>query len=312
VTPAGGAGAGDPRLEASFDAPGSIDLRLSLAPLRHGPRDPTIRFGRDGVWLARRTEAGPATVRVWSEPGEAAIHAQAWGPGAELAIGAVPGLAGLLDDPARLVAQHRIVRELQRRFGGLRFPRTGQLLPALIPAVTEQKITAGEAHAAYAALVLRLGEPAPGPVPLRIAPTGASLAALPYFEFHPMGLERRRAELLRRIGSLESKLEGLMARPPEEASSRLQEIPSIGPWTAAEACRSAFGDPDAVSLGDAHIPHLVAWALAGEPRGDDDRMLELLAPYHGQRGRVIRLLEASGIGFPRFGPRFTPGHIERI
>jgi hypothetical protein len=32
-------------------------------------------------------------------------------------------------------------------------------------------------------------------------------------------------------------------------------------------------------------------------------MLELLEPYRGHRGRVIRLLEAGGITAPRFGPR---------
>jgi 3-methyladenine DNA glycosylase/8-oxoguanine DNA glycosylase len=312
VIGAGGSGLANPDLEARFEAPGPIDLRLSLASLRHGPADPTIRLGRDGVWLGRRTEVGPATLRIWTEPGSRTVHAQAWGPGAEPAMAAVPGLAGLLDDPARLAPANRLIRELQRRFGGLRLPRTGQLLPALVPAVTGQKVTAEEAHAAYAALVRRLGEPAPGPVPLRLSPTGASLAALPYFEFHPMGLERRRAELLRRIGGLEPRIEGWTALPAAEASARLQQITGIGPWTAAEACASAFGDPDAVSLGDAHLPDLVAWTLAGEPRGDDARMLELLAPYAGQRGRVIRLLEASGIRIPRFGPRFTPGHIERL
>ena len=176
----------------------------------------------------------------------------------------------------------------------------------------EQKVTVGEAHSAYAALLRRLGETAPGPQPLRLSPTGARLAALPYFEFHPMGLERRRADLLRSIGRLESRLEGLMAKSPAEAYASLQRIPDIGPWTAAEATRLAFGDPDAVSLGDARLPDLVSWALAGEARADGARMLELLAPYPGQRARVIRLLEVAGIKIPRFGPRFSPRHIERI
>ena len=299
-------------LEARFDSPDRIDLRLSMAPLRHGRGDATIRFGRDGVWLARRTTAGPAAVRIWSDPDDRAIRSQAWGPGAEAALETVPGLAGLLDDPSLLVAKHRLIRELQRRLSGLRLPRTGQLLPALIPAITEQKVTAGEAQAAYAALLKRLSEPAPGPEPLLLPPTGASLAALPYFEFHPMGLERRRAEMLGRIGRVEVKLEAMANLPPADVSARLRLIPGIGPWTAAEACRAAFGDPDAVSLGDAHLPDLVAWLLAGEPRGDDARMLELLAPYQGQRGRVVRLLEASGLRSPRFGPRFSPGRIERL
>jgi 3-methyladenine DNA glycosylase/8-oxoguanine DNA glycosylase len=299
-------------LEARFDAPDPVDLQLSMKVLRHGPDDPTIRFGSDGVWVARRTEAGPACLHIWIEPSEAAVRAQAWGPGAGPALDAVPGLAGLLDDPSELVARHPLVRDLQRRFGGLRLPRTGQLLPALISAVTEQKVTAGEAHGSYAALVRRLGERAPGPMPLRLPPIGGSLASLPYFDFHPMGLERRRAELVIRIARLESQIEGCMALGPGAASLRLREIPGIGPWTAAEACRVAFGDPDAVSLGDAHLPNLVAWALVREPRGDDARMLELLAPYRGQRGRVVRLLEVSRIAIPRFGPRFAPHHMERI
>jgi 3-methyladenine DNA glycosylase/8-oxoguanine DNA glycosylase len=321
VTQAGGrdrgaagrdAAGSDAPVEARFGTPDQIDLRLTLAPLRHGYGDTTIRFARDGVWVARRTGSGAATLRIWSDQSDRSIRAQAWGPGADAALEAVPGLAGLLDDPTQLVARNGPVRELQRRLPGLRLPRTGQLLPALIPAVAEQKVTAGEAQAAYAALLKRLGETAPGPVPLHLSPTGASLAALPYFEFHPMGLERRRAELLGRIGRLEPKLEALSAGASDEAFARLNAIPGIGPWTAAEVCRVAFGDPDAVSVGDAHLPDLVAWALAGEARADDARMLELLEPYPGQRGRVVRLLEASGIRIPRFGPRFTPGRIERI
>jgi 3-methyladenine DNA glycosylase/8-oxoguanine DNA glycosylase len=299
-------------LEGRFPTPDPIDLRLSLEPLGHGPADPTIRFGTDGVWLARRTAAGPASLRVWAAPGKEAVMALAWGPGAELALEAVQGLAGLLDDPTALVPHHPLIRELQRRFPGLRMPRTGQLLPAIVPAITGQKVTATEAHAAYAALVRRLGEPAPGPTPLLLPPTGASLAALPYFEFHPMGLERRRAEVIKNVGRRESGIEALMATTAAEARSYLEQIPGIGPWSTAEATRAAFGDPDGVSMGDAHIPDLVAWALAGEPRADDARMLELLAPYDGQRARVIRLLEVSRIKIPRFGPRFAPRRIERI
>ena len=68
----------------------------------------------------------------------------------------------------------------------------------------------------------------------------------------------------------------------------------------------ALGDPDAVSVGDFHLPNVVAFALAGEPRADDARMLELLEPWRGHRARVIRLLEASGIQAPKYGPRLSP------
>ena len=120
------------------------------------------------------------------------------------------------------------------------------------------------------------------------------------------------AERTGRIALQAAAIEALAALPSDVARSRLQSIQGIGPWTAAEATRVALGDPDAVSVGDAHLPDLVAWALAGEPRADDARMLELLQPYRGQRARVVRLLEAAGIKIPRFGPRFAPRRIAEI
>ena len=55
-----------------------------------------------------------------------------------------------------------------------------------------------------------------------------------------------------------------------------------------------LGDPDAVPVGDLHLPREIGWALAAEPRANDARMLELLEPYRGNRFRLIRLLLASG------------------
>jgi len=94
---------------------------------------------------------------------------------------------------------------------------------------------------------------------------------------------------------------------PADARRRMTALPGIGAWTAAEVGLVALGDADAVSVGDYHLPNRVAWALAGEPRGDDARMLELLEPWRGHRGRVIRLIGAGGGAgggaAPRYGPR---------
>jgi 3-methyladenine DNA glycosylase/8-oxoguanine DNA glycosylase len=78
-----------------------------------------------------------------------------------------------------------------------------------------------------------------------------------------------------------------------DAHARLRAIPGVGPWTSARIAMLALGDPDAVLIGDLHLPHLVSSALAGEPRGSDERMLELLEPYRGHRARVVRLLMAG-------------------
>lgn len=99
---------------------------------------------------------------------------------------------------------------------------------------------------------------------------------------------------------------------PPDARRRLCVLPGLGPWTAAQVAVVALGDPDAVSVGDYNFPNLVSWALAGEPRGDDARMLELLEPYRGHRGRVIRLIVAGRLGPRRIVPRAALRSIKRI
>jgi 3-methyladenine DNA glycosylase/8-oxoguanine DNA glycosylase len=294
----------DVAVERTIPVDRPLDLRLTLGPLGHGAGDPTIRFETGRVWRATRTPLGPATVAL-ADMG-ATIRVTAWGPGAEWALEAAPALVGLDDDPTLLEPHHPIVRELARRMPGLRIGRTAAVMEALVPAIIEQKVTGTEARRAYRALVRVHGEPAPGPAGLRLPPSPDTIAALPYHAFHPLGLERRRADTLRRVASRARALEAAVALPLADAYRRLMALPGIGPWTAAEVGRSALGDPDAVSVGDFHLPNLVSWALAGEPRGDDSRMLELLEPYRGQRGRVVRLLEASGLRAPRYGPPMSP------
>ena len=202
--------------------------------------------------------------------------------------------------------------QLARRLTGLRIGRSRAVMEALVPAILEQKVTGSEASRAGRGLVARYGEPAPGPLGLLVPPDPAILAVLPYYELHPLGVEQRRAEVIRRVARHAAALEGLVAAAPGDVDRRLQSYVGIGPWTAAEVGARALGDPDAVSVGDFHLPNLVAWALAGEPRADDARMLALLEPWRGQRGRVIRMLEASGMTAPRYGPRISPRSIAGI
>ena len=300
-----------------------VDLRRTLAIHRRGPGDPTLRFSRDGsAWRATRTPDGPATLRLVAEG--AAIRAQAWGPGAAWAIGQAPELVGADDDAAgfaALLAGHALLRALNARFPGIRIGRTRRVLEALVPAIIEQKVTGDEARTAFIALVRRHGEPAPGPwdepsdrraAPMRVPPAPTTLAGLPGYAYHPLGLERRRADAIRFAAGRAARVEECMDLPLSDAYARLQALPLVGPWTAAEAGLRAFGDADAVSVGDFHLCHAVCWALAGEPRGTDERMLELLAPYAGHRARVIRLIESAGVQAPRRGPRMAARSITGI
>lgn len=289
-----------------------LDLRRTLGPLSRGRGDPTIHLEAGRAWWATRNPDGPAAVGVAARGDE--IRAEAHGLGAERALADIPTLLRLDHDPGPIPVGHPLVGQLARRLVGLRIPRTVAVLESLVPAILEQKVTGQEAHRAWTGLIRVHGEPAPGPESwrLRLGPAPATLAALPYYAYHPFGIEQRRADLIRGIAARAVWFEAIVGLPLDEGYARLTAVPGIGPWTAAEVGIRALGDVDAVSVGDFHLPNLVAFALAGEARGTDQRMLELLEPYRGHRARVIRLLELSGIRAPRFGPRLSGRGLEDL
>ncbi len=297
-------------LARTFPVTGPLDLRRTMLPLMRGTGDPTMLIGEREVWRATRTPDGPATLHLTLDGDR--LVAEAWGLGADEILEGAPGWAGLFDDERNFRPRHRVVTELHRRLRGVRLTRTGRPTEALVAAVLEQKVTGIEARRAYRRLALAAGEPAPGPVELVTPPDPAAVAAMPSFRMHPFGVERRRAERLIALCARAHEIDSLATLPPTTARERLETFPGIGPWTAAEVARLALGDPDAVSIGDFHLPNVVAWALAREPRGDDARMLELLEPYEGHRGRVQRLLEAGGIRAPKHGPRSDVRAIDSI
>lgn len=278
-----------------------IDLARTLFPLRRGYEDPTIAISGGEALRALRTLDGPATIHLRSVGSR--IEAEAWGPGADRALADAPDLVGANDDWSDFEPHHDLVRRLRHEHPGLRLTRTGAVTATLIPAICEQKVTGVDARRTHRLLTQATAESAPGPGRLLLPPDPAQLAELPSFAYHRCGLERRRADVVRGVCERASRLDALAGGTIEEARAALLKLPGIGPWTVAEVARLALGDPEAVSVGDFHLPNLVAWLLAGEPRGTDERMLELLAPYEGQRGRVQLLLEASGAHAPRYGPR---------
>jgi 3-methyladenine DNA glycosylase/8-oxoguanine DNA glycosylase len=298
-----------PRRELTLDAP--LDLRRTLGVHLRGSGDPTMRLVAGHVIRATRTADGPATIDVAVRGDH--LAAEAWGPGADRLLDDLPGLVGLDEDRSGFVpGAHPLVAELDRRHPGIRLGRTLAVFEALMPAILEQKVTGTEAWRGFRGIVRRWGEPAPGPFGLSLAPPAAVVATIPYHELHPIGIERRRADLLRRVAARANRFEEIVTLTREDAYRRLRAMPGIGPWTAAEVAVRALGDADAVSVGDFHLPHLVAFCLAGEIRSNDTRMLELLEPWRGHRARVVRLLELSGLRPPAFGPRLSPRSIAAI
>ncbi|WP_407651645.1 DNA-3-methyladenine glycosylase family protein [Actinoplanes sandaracinus] len=291
--------------------PERYSFGASVRPLLVPKSDPCGLVREDGFWLAMRTPEGPATLHLARSAGE--LVATGHGPGARWAADRADAIAGLRDDlsgfPA-LATRHPLVERLAKTFSGVRLPATGHLFPRLLRAILEQKVTGKEAHRSYRAVCRHFGEPAPGPVELVLPPDPAVVAATAYWVFHPFGVEQRRTQALLRAAQVAARLESCAGAA--EATARLTALPGIGPWTAAETVRYAFGDADAVSVGDFHIPNTVAYALAGEARGTDERMLELLEPFPGHRGRVCGLLALGGIAAPKFGPRMPLRSFSRF
>ena len=282
------------------------DLRRTLGPLRHGGPDRTCALNRSEFWRATRTPIGPGVERLVANGPD--IMVTAWGPGREWLVDAAPRLVGADDHENGFVAHHPIVAEFRRRFIGLRIPRTDAVFEALMPTVLEQKVTGREAHESYGKLLRVLGDAAPMPAggpPLRLPPEPKVVFDTPSHVFHAANVERKRSDALRRGAGYAHRLEECAAHPMPEFYRRIQAIPGLGPWTAAEVASTALGDADAVSVGDYHLKNMVAWALLGQPRGTDEQMLELLEPYRPHRGRVVRLLSLGGVSPPKYGPRLA-------
>lgn len=287
-----------PDAEKRFEPRRPLDLSLTLTPIGYGP---SMRHQDGAIWRATRTPLGAATLRLAHDDGH--VDASAWGPGARWAVDNAAALCGEDDDDSSFAPADPMVARLHRAHRGLRMPRTMSVFEALVPCVVLQQVTTVQAKDSYQHLVNALGEPAPGPVALKLPPSPQTLAETPYWAFHRFNIERRRADIIIRAARSARRLEETVTMDIASAYARMRAFPGVGPWTAAKVAMVALGDADAVPVGDYHLPHLVGYAFEGTPRSTDERMLELLEPYRGHRARVIRLLTLAGITAPKFGPK---------
>jgi 3-methyladenine DNA glycosylase/8-oxoguanine DNA glycosylase len=162
--------------------------------------------------------------------------------------------------------------------------------------VLQQRVTVREAWQQWSRIARRYGTPAGD---LMAFPSAERVARMDSWRFEQLGVDPKRTRAM--IGLARDVVRRGTFGWTDVARVRkhMRAVRGIGPWTTEMTLGFGYGDPDAVPLADLHLPHLVTWALARERPGSDERMVELLEPYRGQRFRALRLLLAAGIRVPR-------------
>ncbi|MFD6106641.1 DNA-3-methyladenine glycosylase family protein [Nocardia salmonicida] len=282
-----------------------FDVGITVSPLRRGVGDPCHHVGPDGShWHASRLPTGVVTYRL-TQDGRDGATARAWGPGAEEFLAGLDRMLCLEENLDDFTPDHPKLVEAHRTVPGLRMLKTGLVIESLIPAVLEQKVHTKSSFAAWRTLVREFGTKAPGPAPtgLMVAPDADTWRLIPSWKYHRANVGPQRAQTIVRAAGVADSIERTAALDPVEAARRLRSLPGIGVWTVAETAQRAFGDADALSVGDYHLAAVVGWSLLGHPI-DDDAMVEYLRPLQPHRYRAVRLLGLSGQARePKFGPR---------
>jgi 3-methyladenine DNA glycosylase/8-oxoguanine DNA glycosylase len=285
---------------------GPASPAMTLSPQRRGPGDPCYQLVDGAIWRTSLMSSGPVTARIVKSATNF-VECEAWGEGATEFVERLPAMLGVYDDLTGFAPEEPTVAAAFRRAPHLRLGRTDRVLEALIPAVLEQRVAGKDAFRAWRLLVTKFGAPAPGPAPerMRVPPSAEAWARIPSWEFHLANVDPGRSRTLVGVAQRAAALERLSSRPPQAARTALMSLPGIGVWTAAEVAQRAWGDADALSVGDYHLSHVVGNTLLGH-RIDDQEMLDLLEPLRPHRYRATRLLEVSGMARnPRYGARLA-------
>jgi 3-methyladenine DNA glycosylase/8-oxoguanine DNA glycosylase len=293
----------DPDARGTVELP-AFDLMETMRFQRVGPLDPCAIVDARSRFLVftYRSESGPVTVSL-RQTSPTTVDAEAWGPGSAEAIAQARAMCGGDDDPDAFVTTHEGVRVLAARYRKMRMPRVPWSMQSLISTILQQRVAFVEAMKSYQLLARQRGEAAPGPFGLALFPSDTALADIPTWAYREMLVDRKRELAIRALLDHRREIDAIPGQTFDQVRASLLAIPGIGPWTVESFLGQSRGDADAVPVLDYWMPHMISFALAGEGRADDARMLELLAPFRPHRYRVIRLLQAAGFGAQRRGPR---------
>jgi 3-methyladenine DNA glycosylase/8-oxoguanine DNA glycosylase len=265
-----------------------FDIHATMARQLLGKFDPTGRRSRDGFEKVHLDGQGrPLTWQVVST--STGFRVQVSGDDASGALDAFLAQFPLADGCGTdLLPQHPLLSRLARAYAGLRMLRVPWPFDVAAGAILQQRVRWQVGCNDFRRIARRWGTRTPAGVTF---PSARDLARVSVAAIEEMGIDVKRARALGGLARLEATRPFLAGESdPERLRKRLLQVPGIGPWTANMIAGYAMGDPDAVPVGDLHLPSLVTSTLAGEPEGSDDRMLELLEPWRGQRFRIVRLL----------------------
>jgi 3-methyladenine DNA glycosylase/8-oxoguanine DNA glycosylase len=259
-----------------------------------GPYDPTVNLSEDRFCKAFFYHGEPAAIEICRDGDALQVTAYAC-DARELVDETVAGLEQ--DDRyADFSTEDSGILRLHSMLPGLRLPRVPWLYDMTCSAILQQRVRWVDAAREWRRITNRWG--AAAPLGLRAFPPAEVMAAVPRFELERMGIDAKRAAALLRFAK---ELRFVRFRAGMDFTALRQlllRVPGIGPWTAESVLGYGAGDVDAAIPGDLHLPRVVCYALAGEFRGTDERMMELLEPFRGHRFRIIRLLYAAGLDVP--------------
>jgi 3-methyladenine DNA glycosylase/8-oxoguanine DNA glycosylase len=264
-----------------------FDLGATMAQQVLGHFDPTGARSADAFRKVHMTAGGQPVAWLFTRT-DNGFRVRVHGTNAAEVLSDFLACFPLADGCDAFDPRHPILRRVVRLHGGLRLLRVPWAFDVAAGAVLQQRVRWQVAYGDFRRIANRWGTAASGCMAF---PTARQLAAVPVAAIEAQGIDPKRARALHALARLEALRPFLAAESdPNRLRLRLRQVRGIGPWTANMIAGYAAGDPDAVPTGDLHLPSLVTAALASEPEGTDDRMLELLEPYRGQRFRVVRLL----------------------
>ena len=265
-----------------------FDLARSFAMGRFGLYDPTASLARGRLRKAFATASGPCVVEIEPQDGGVAYSIDG-GDEREVAADLEDALA--TDDGLDAFApDHPVLAKLHRALPGLRLVRVPWRFDVALSVVLQQRVTVREAWQQWTRIAKRYGQKHGD---LQVAPSAETIARMETWRLEELGVDPKRARAAVALARDFHRRGSLAWTDRARIRKHLHAIRGIGPWTTEMTLGYGWGDPDALPLADVHLPHLVAWALARESSGTDERMVELLEPMRGHRFRAVRLILAG-------------------